>query len=42
MKAVHVNTASQYLPTIRALTSDHWMKIFKHVHEILEQGKKRK
>ena len=40
MKAVHVKTASQYLPTIKALTLDHWTKIFDHVHEILEQGKK--
>jgi hypothetical protein len=42
MEAVHVNTASQYLPTIKALTLDHWTKIFDHVREILEQGKRRK
>ena len=42
MKAIHINTASQYLPTIKALTSDHWTKIFDHVREILEQGRKRK
>jgi len=42
MRAVHVNTASQYLPTIKALMMDHWTKIFNNVREILEQKKKRK
>ncbi|KAF8811831.1 hypothetical protein BYT27DRAFT_7088633 [Phlegmacium glaucopus] len=41
-RTVHVNTASQYLPTLKALTMDHWVKIFNDVREILEQGKKRK
>ncbi|KAF8805360.1 hypothetical protein BYT27DRAFT_7258471 [Phlegmacium glaucopus] len=42
MKAVHVNTTSQYLPTLKALTMDYWVKIFNDVRKILEQGKKRK
>jgi len=42
MRAIHVNTASQYLPTVKALSVDHWTKIFDDVREILEQGKKRK
>jgi hypothetical protein len=42
MRAIHVNTASQYLPTIKALTLDYWTKIFDNVRKILEQGGKRK
>ena len=37
-KAVHVNTASQYLPTVKALTLDHWTKTSYHIREIIRAG----